>query len=148
MKAKKKYLGKEKKQQILANLTHNLSQEAAIMFAYIHGSFLNSRVFHDLDVAVYVDENRLLTNEDLFQLELHLAAKIDLSLPGITVDLRLLNAAPLNFRFRIVNRGSLLFSKDERKRIEFVAKIRDFFFDFEPHRRLLYQVLVLGKKDV
>ncbi|MFQ5605983.1 MAG: nucleotidyltransferase domain-containing protein [bacterium] len=143
---KKKHLGKEEKQRILSNLTSLLSRESFVVFAYVHGSFLSSKGFHDLDVAVYVEDDTLEANMHSFQYDLTLASQIDLALPGITIDLRLLNTAPLNFRYRVVNIGRLLLSKDERKHIAFVAKTRDFFFDFEPHRRLLYETIVLGRR--
>lgn len=145
MKIKKKYLTEEKKQQILSNLSHILSHETHVVFGYAHGSFLSPEGFNDLDLAVFVDEDSFKAKENLFKYELQLAARTDLALPGNTIDLRLLNTAPLSFGYRVVNTGILLFSNDETKRIAFVTKTRSLFFDFEPHRRLLYQVLVLGK---
>jgi predicted nucleotidyltransferase len=144
MRIRKKQLGKEDKQRILSELTRFLRRESAAVFAYAHGSFLRSGGFHDLDVAVFVDEDKI-EGKNLLDYELELSAKADLAIPGITIDLRLLNTAPLGFRFRVVNAGLLLFSKDEAKRVTFVARTRDGFFDFEPHRRLLYKTIVLGE---
>jgi predicted nucleotidyltransferase len=143
---KRNYLKEKDKEHILLNLYHVLYRETPVVFAYTHGSFQNGKGFNDIDLAVFVDEDKLGGNNDLFDYEINLAGRTDLAIPGYSIDLRLLNTAPLSFRYRVVNTGTVFLCKDEKKRISFVTKTRDSFFDFEPHRRLLYQVLVLGRK--
>ncbi|MCX9027851.1 MAG: hypothetical protein OIN86_06685 [Candidatus Methanoperedens sp.] len=63
-----------------------------------------------------------------------LAIKIERALPGKkTVDVRILNGSTLRFRSQVLRFGKLLFSKDEKKRIEFETSSLDLYYDFKPH---------------
>jgi len=44
------------KAKIIGILSQTLSQRNEILFAYLHGSFLESKTFQDIDVAVYLEE--------------------------------------------------------------------------------------------
>jgi len=85
-----------------------------IMFAYVHGGFLDIEVFRDVDVAVWIKNP-----EDAFSYEVDLSAKLEADLKT-PIDLHVLNQAPLSFKHHAFTRGRLLFSKDEETRIKLV----------------------------
>jgi len=93
-----------------------------VLFAYLHGSFL-SGPFRDIDIAVYTDGER-----DVFY-ELELERELEERL-GFPVDVRVLNNAPISFRFKVL-KGELLFSRDEEKRCEFESKTLAEYHDFK-----------------
>ena len=93
-----------------------------VLFAYLHGSFL-SGPFRDIDIAVYTDGER-----DVFY-ELELERELEERL-GFPVDVRVLNNAPISFRFKVL-KGELLFSRDEEKRCEFESKTLGEYHDFK-----------------
>jgi len=131
------------RQAILARIRDLLSDKPQVLFAYVHGSFAEGRAFRDVDVAAYLDPDASVSREGLFAYSLSLSAEIDLAVSGVTVDLKLLNEAPLPFRFRVINSGKLLFSKEESTRVEFEARTRTLYFDFDPHLRF-YRRELLG----
>ncbi|WP_456454066.1 nucleotidyltransferase domain-containing protein, partial [Thermococcus sp.] len=85
---------------------------------YLHGSFL-SGPFRDIDIAVYTDGER-----DVFY-ELELEERL-----GFPVDVRVLNNAPISFRFKVL-KGELLFSRDEEKRCDFESRTMGDYHDFK-----------------
>jgi len=143
---KRHHANEKQKQDILSKLAEILKVEASAVFAYAHGSFVKKNGFNDIDIGIYLSEEKFQSDDVLFKYGLRLAAKVDLAIEGYEVDVQTLNLVPLSFRFRVINTGRLLFSQNERQRIEFETKTRDFYFDFLPHRRLLYRKMVLGEE--
>ena len=116
-----------------------LAQRPEILFAYLHGSFAEGRPHRDVDVAVFVDPHALRP-ERWRQYEGDLAVELQLHL-GQPVDVRVLNDAPLAFRYHATN-GRGLVVRDAETRDEFRARTWDAYFDFQPFaRRYLREVL-------
>jgi predicted nucleotidyltransferase len=117
------------KAEIIGILSQTLSQRNEILFAYLHGSFLESKTFQDIDVAVYLEET---TKHDIniieYEIALSLLVEKQLRIPA---DVRVLNWAPLSFRYN-VSRGLLLLSRDELKREDFLCATWMEYFDFLP----------------
>jgi hypothetical protein len=135
-----------KKETISAQIKDFLLEQPAVLFAYVHGSFAEGRPFRDVDVATYVDPGAYGTGEELFAYSLRLGAETDLAVPGITIDVKLLNEAPIPFQFRVISNGHVLFSRDENTRVEFETRTRVLYFDFHPHRKV-YRRELLGLGD-
>ncbi|ASJ08352.1 nucleotidyltransferase [Thermococcus siculi] len=121
----------DKKEAIKEKLRKALIKRKEILFAYLHGSFLTDGPFRDIDVAVYVNGNIGRFYEEDLEEELT-------RLIGFPVDIRVLNDAPLTFRFRAIG-GELLFSKDEKTRCRFeertMAEYHDQSYYLELYRR-------------
>lgn len=119
-----------KRKDVAEKLRGALYAYDRIIFAYLHGSFLKGR-FRDVDVAVYlrepVDKGYALKYEMMLEREL----EDEICLP---VDVRILNLAPLSFRFGAIKNGVLLFSRDESRRVEFECRTIDEYHDFKFHR--------------
>ena len=143
----RKTLDQARKDALASNFSEFLSQEENVLFAYLYGSFLEERPFGDVDVAAYVDPARFRNPDQIFGYGISLAAKIDLAFSGVTVDLRLLNAAPMPFRFNVITTGRVLYSRSEKERIDFEVRTRSLYFDFLPHINFYYKSIVLGAED-
>lgn len=117
------------KAEIIGILSQTLSQRNEILFAYLHGSFLKSKTFQDIDVAVYLEET---TKHDIniIEYEIALSLLVEKQL-RMAADVKALNWAPLSFRYN-VSRGLLLLSKDELKRENFLCATWMEYFDFLP----------------
>ncbi|WP_297507605.1 nucleotidyltransferase domain-containing protein [Thermococcus sp.] len=99
------------KGKIISKLREALVKKDEVLFAYLHGSFLDDGPFRDIDVAVYVKSNVPPFYEEELEEEFSRAV-------GPPVEVRVLNYAPITFRFRAIG-GLLLFSRDEKARCEF-----------------------------
>jgi len=117
------------KAEIIGILSQTLSQRNEILFAYLHGSFLESKTFQDIDVAVYLEET---TKHDIniIEYEIALSLLVEKQL-RMGADVKALNWAPLSFRYN-VSRGLLLLSRDELKREDFLCATWMEYFDFLP----------------
>jgi hypothetical protein len=124
--------GKDKK-KLTQRLKELLIKEESIMFAYLHGSFLNEEEFNDVDIALYLDEKAIKEIEPV-DFELSLSLKIGKYLK-VPVDIKILNYAPLSFRYQ-VTRGYLLVNRLNLKREEFLCKTWSDYFDFQPIARI------------
>jgi uncharacterized protein len=102
-----------------------------VLFAYAHGSFLEDRPVHDVDVALYLAPG---AGEDAPLAALALAADLERAIPPalrLPVDVRLLNQAPTAFRYHAF-RGRLLFSRDEAARSAIVERTVARYLDRKP----------------
>ncbi len=123
-------IDKEKKEKIQNKLEYILKKENEIIFSYLHGSFLKKR-FRDIDIAIYLKKS--ISNKKILKYELYLEEKISGEL-NYTFDVRVLNNAPLSFRFSVIKNGIVLFSKDEVKRSDFECLSFVKYHDFDFYR--------------
>ncbi len=109
-----------------------LEAKDGILFAYIHGSFVTGERFRDVDVAVYFADPPVHRIEE----ELSIESELSRVMKHLPVDLRILNDAPLSFRYNVIRYGRPVFVRDSDARFEFVeATLRD-YFDFAPYREM------------
>lgn len=130
-------LDKTTKEVIQKRISKALKKREEIIFAYLHGSFLEER-FRDVDVAIYLSTKK----NELYALNLERELEDEVGFP---VDVRILNNAPLSFKFRVIEQGFLLFSKDEKRRCEFESLTMEEYHDFSFHREI-YRRVALGIK--
>jgi len=116
-----------------------LVKRADITFVYLHGSFINDDRFHDVDVALFLKAHP----PSSLNAELELEGLLNNAAKKYPIEVRILNHAPLSFRYNVIRHGQLLFSLDDDLRSNFVeATLRD-YFDFAPFRKM-YLKEVLG----
>jgi predicted nucleotidyltransferase len=109
-----------------------------VLFAYLHGSFIQGKEFRDIDVAVFLDAHEPgFTDVVEYEIALSLQAEKKVGLP---VDIKILNSAPLSFRYH-ATRGILLFSQDESVREDFLSRTWSEYFDFLPLSRIYQEEL-------
>ena len=120
------------KERLVQDLEQCLRSCDEIVFAYLHGSFSTGGPFRDLDVAVYV--GRPIRHGMSFrQYELDLSVELTQQ-TGVTVDVRILNDAPVAFRYHVL-KGTLLLVKDRERLDDVRARTWDDYFDFAPFAR-------------
>lgn len=109
-------------------LKNVLSKKNEILFAYLHGSFLDGFLFNDIDIAVYLDEKGIGRKKEsgyCEQLSLQLSELI-----GFIVDVHIMNQAPVGFQHSVFKHGQLLFSKDEELRSDLIEETSLEYMDF------------------
>ncbi|MFP3909348.1 MAG: nucleotidyltransferase domain-containing protein [Archaeoglobaceae archaeon] len=121
-------LSQEEKEEVKNRLSSLLSNKDEIIFAYIHGSFIDAYWFRDLDIAVYLDEKKVSKKALDYELTLSVELEKALKLP---VDIKILNYAPLSFRYK-VTKGKVVFSRNEEKRYTFLEDTWHRYLDFAP----------------
>jgi hypothetical protein len=124
------------REAILHTLQQALEAQPKVMFAYVHGSFLEDRPFHDIDLAVYVDsadekEMNLFALGLASSLERSLARASERAAVHLPVDVRVLNRAPLGFWYHAF-RGKLLLSRDDTVRTQWVERVVARYLDIKP----------------
>lgn len=141
-------IAENKRKKIKENIISNLEVREEIIFAYLHGSFLED-YFRDVDVAVYL--MKVGSKKEVLQYELSLERELE-EITGFPVDIRIINYAPLSFRFKVIRDGILLFSKDERIRSDFeslsIVEYHDFNFIRKMYRREAFGIRISEDKII
>jgi predicted nucleotidyltransferase len=110
-------------------LTAHLQDRPEILFAILYGSANEGDRFRDLDVALWVDRAVVPVAGELAY-AFTLADVLEAS-TGYPVDVRVINDAPLPFRYN-VSRGQKLVARDEEAYYTFLERTRMAWWDFEP----------------
>jgi predicted nucleotidyltransferase len=130
---------------VLDALRRVLEAQEEVVFAYVYGSFLDDRPFHDVDVAVYLEG---LAEPEMSKFAMDLARDLEESLSLVLsgaaadregdadppVDVRVLNQAPLGFRYHVF-RGRPLVSRNEALRTQVVERTVSRYLDLKPLRQ-------------
>ncbi len=120
------------RRELLAALQAALEARPEIRFAYLHGSFQAGGPYRDIDVAVWLDPARIADQpHGRYALDLGVPRQRDLRR---LVDVRILNDAPLAFRYHAL-KGTLLVVRDREFLDELRARTWDDYFDFLPFAR-------------
>lgn len=123
-------LSRQERSSVLEGIAKELAGRKEILFAYAHGSFLGEGPFRDLDLAVYLYPE--MTPDRPFHYEDELAASLARQLKlAFPVDVRILNGAPVSFRYHVFQ-GRLLCETDSAARIDIVVHTLARYFDFAP----------------
>ncbi len=123
------------KEEIVATIKECLGLRREICFAQLHGSFLTSRPFRDIDIAVYLDPGypKVQTASGHLVYETSLEDQMERRV-GVPVDVRVLNDAPLSFCYSVLKNGRPLLVRDPLLRCDFQVRTLDMYFDFAPFR--------------
>jgi len=115
----------EKKEELSCGLKRLLGDVKGIIFAYVHGGFVELKSFRDLDVAIWIEDP-----ENAFDYTVNLSAKLEAEL-RIPVDIHGLNNAPLPFKRHVFVEGMLLLSADEEFRLRILDETLRLYFDLK-----------------
>jgi hypothetical protein len=116
-----------RREEIARSLATGLAGEATVAFAYLHGSLLEGLGFHDVDVAVSLSPD---VKGRETQTALELASRLS-RLVGVPVDVRVLEQAPVTFRFHALG-GRLLTCRDEEALTAMLEDTMHRYFDLVP----------------
>lgn|SRR5574341_129378 len=118
-----------------------LDKRLEISFSYLHGSFAKNSDFRDIDVAVYLKD----VPASPLEYEIALETELMQALAGYPVDVRVLNNAPLSFRYHVIKEGLPLIVRNDDTRSDFQEATLAQYFDFAPFRALyLKEALGIG----
>ena len=106
-----------------------LQDRPEILFAILYGSAAEGRPFQDLDVGLFVDRASVPVSVEL-DYAFALADELERVAPH-PVDVRVINDAPLPFRYN-VSRGIPLLVHDKEVFARFLERTWDEFLDFQP----------------
>ncbi|MEM2370707.1 MAG: nucleotidyltransferase domain-containing protein [Candidatus Bathyarchaeia archaeon] len=104
----------EEREKLLEGLRRVLESVDGVLFAYVYGSFVERDLFRDVDVAVWIKKP-----EETLRYEVDLSSRLEADFK-IPIDVRVLNEAPLPFKYIVFSRGILLFSRDEEVRVNVI----------------------------
>jgi len=128
---RKRYFLETKKRRIILNKIKNLlDAQSEISFAYVHGSFVDGDAFGDIDIAVYLAPMPLGT-DIYYEFALENAVEKETGYPA---DVRIINEAPLSFKFSVLRGGECILEKDEDIRVAFQEHTMSMYYDFAPFR--------------
>lgn len=130
--ARARVLSGAEKERLVQALVDVLALHPEVIFAYLHGSFIGEAAFRDLDVAVCLSPEAV-GPEHMRGYESDLASEIECVIK-MPVDVRVLNDAPLSFRYHVI-KGRPLVVRDAELLDEFRARTWDDYIDFAPFAR-------------
>lgn len=120
----------EERAVMVEALRRALAEAPEVVFAYLFGSFQEGRPFRDVDVGVYLTEDA-----DPWETAFRLAATLEHTLRAVghptAVDVRVLNEAPVGFRY-YVYQGDVLVSRDEDLRARETVYVFTRYLDMKP----------------
>jgi uncharacterized protein len=102
-----------------------------IQLAYLFGSVARDQALptSDIDIAVVVDDPSPL---DRLEFEFEIADAVEAATGMASVEVHVVNDAPLLLQGAVVTEGILLHARDEPTRITFEASTRSRYFDYLP----------------
>jgi predicted nucleotidyltransferase len=106
-----------------------LQNQTEICFAVLYGSAADSQVFRDVDIGLFVNREAVLPTSDL-DYAFTLADQIQDQIK-FPVDVRVINDAPLPFRYN-VSHGIPLIVNDKEVYARFLERTWDEYLDFQP----------------
>jgi hypothetical protein len=122
--------------EIENNVGKYFSTRPEINVGYLFGSTAKGEEskLSDIDIAILVDEEKL-PKELSYRYKANVITELMKVLRTEKVDLVILNESPLFLCFRVIHDGVILYSDNEKKRIDFEVKImrryldRKFYYD-------------------
>lgn len=126
-----------KMEAIIKKSKEVLNNHPEVLFAYLHGSSLDTDKPIDIDIAVFLDSEvyrKVSLNGEVnigFAIPMEMALERHL---GKKVDFQVLNKAPLSFRYRVITKGILIIDNDIDIRCNFEYLSRVEYFDYRPRR--------------
>jgi len=104
------------------------SNEDNILFAYLFGSQVTGKTgpMSDYDFAIF------LSRKPFFQFKYRLKNNLLNILNTNQVDLIILNNAPIELKYNIINTGKIIYQKNSIAKVEFEADTLSRYFDYLP----------------
>lgn len=109
-------------------IAHALSARKEIAACYLFGSAAKGMKAEDVDIGLLLEKgfapSAFYEGEIISELEN----------AGVrNADIRLLNSAPARFLNQVLKYGKLVFSRDEKARVEFESRATKLYLDMAPH---------------
>jgi uncharacterized protein YutE (UPF0331/DUF86 family) len=124
-----------------AQLTQ-LFQTAPVDVAYASGSASGRKLagtFSDLDVGLLLLEK--IRTTEYFDYQVYFVSELSKALETADLDVVILNNASLLQRAQVINTWSLLFQRDQRRRVQFAARTTMEYLEFKKYDELQSKAL-------
>jgi len=127
-----RWVSAQKRDELIHHVKTLLQGRPEILAALLHGSLLESSHVHDVDIALVLNPQQvdpMRFRDDELDLGVRLSEAVE-----IPVDVRILNDAPVAFRYHAL-KGIVLINRDPERLDEMRAGTWDEYFDFAPFAR-------------
>lgn len=129
-KRKPKTFEEAKKIEVINAIKKVLTHKDEVILAIIHGGFVNSKVFRDIDIAIYienVDDKHTYADEIKYELEKTIS---------IGVDVQILNNSPPSFMLNVLKEGIVLIERKQGFKAIMKFHALEEVRRFEMHKRI------------
>ncbi len=108
-----------------------LREHSEILFAYLYGSVARgeNRKGSDIDIGIYVKNDLGKKYDYASKIALEIEKKTGLK----NVEIVALNDKSLRFLNQVLRYGKIIFSTDEKERIQFETTVTKEYIDFKPY---------------
>ena len=132
MKTKSRTISDEQRDRLIGRLQALFRGRPEILVGILHGSFHSCGPFRDVDVALYIDPGRI-ESTTFREYETDLGVRLSGEI-GLPIDIRVLNDAPVAFRYHAL-KGTVLLVREADFLDELRARTWDEYCDFAPFAR-------------
>jgi predicted nucleotidyltransferase len=117
------------KEEVINKIKNYLFRRDDVVVSYIFGSYFTKKVSQrsDIDIAVLLRDS--ITKKDYGNIKLGIINDLIGLLSFDRIDVIILNIASPLLSHEIIKKGILLFSKNEVRRIEYIAKATTHYLD-------------------
>jgi predicted nucleotidyltransferase len=126
----------------LREAAEQVFDQSPVCLAYLFGSAAvgHDRPDSDVDMAVYLDPSA--APDQHLDLQLDLGGRLERAARAGSIDLVVMNEAPIALLGRILRDRGALYSRDEPTRVRFESRTFREFCDFDFHARALDRELL------
>ena len=115
------------KETVIKKVKALINARDEILFTYLFGSFADQESYHDIDLAIYLDETHPRVSNLFYDMELSGEIEKILQIP---VDIVILNHTPDRMVYR-ASKGLLLKDENEGLRFDFLLHRWKKYLDFQ-----------------
>jgi len=116
-----------KKDKIIKKIKNLVQNQDEIIFAYIFGSFIEEENFHDIDIAIYLNENKTSAKSTFYEIEL--SNQIE-NITSIPIDIIRLNSALDAIVYR-ASKGLLIKNSNDNLRVNYITTCWKKYWDYQ-----------------
>lgn len=111
--------------RLFPKIAEVLDRHPEVFAAYLFGSYAQGTEgpLSDVDIA-YVFDPKAFRQRDHLYLDLQIDAELSQALHTDEVDCKLLNKAPLEFQYEVINHGKLIYCRDEKLKAQYERSVR------------------------
>jgi len=122
------------RERLTQAVKERLMRETDILFAYLHGSFVNAESFRDIDVGIFTAAPKGFSFESDLSCELSHAL-------GHDVEVRAVNEAPVAFQMAVLRDGIALFSRSDDARADFIEGVGRRYREYAHFRNIFMEAV-------
>lgn len=124
---------------------HRLNQlfvQSPVKAAYVAGSLANRTTFghlNDVDIAILLMEQ--IKSDQFLDYQFYFLSELAKRLDSDAIDVVILNKASLMLKLQVIKHGQILYSRDEKQRVQFEARAVMDYLDYKKFDEVQNQAL-------